>query len=121
MSLLILGNEKSTTVYTLSSIRSANLYVNENDGEYRAEVKIKIERLSNAKVVYSETGDESIVAPAEKLYRQILDGMANDKNVNLSDFSLTEPKKTPAKKAPAKKTETETETETETPPEQPAE
>ena len=73
--------------------------------------------------VYKAKGNESVVDDADAIYRKILDGLANDKPVNLSDFSLTKPKtKAKPKETPEEETtEEETPTEPETPPEAPAE
>ena len=112
MSLLLIGNESATTAYPLTSIKNVKLRKQENDGVHSVQVKAYIEGPYGDKVLYDEQGDESVIEDAEKLYRKVLDGMVNGKTVNLSEFSLTAPKKAPAKKS---------EPEPETPTEQPSE
>lgn len=121
MNLLILNTGGYISAYPFDKITNVDLYTSETNGVHDATVSLKIEGRSAAITPYNESGDASIVAPAEKLYRDILDGMANDKTVNLTDFTLTAPKKAPAKKAPVKKTEPEPEPEPEAPAEQPSE
>ena len=81
----------------------------DDSGTYTAIVQLSLKGAAGTIKAYNETGDKSVVEPAKTLYREIMDGMINEKTVNLSDFELTEPKKVPAKKTtPAKKTEPET-------------
>ena len=118
MSLLILGNKKSTTTYLLKNIKKVILSKTEiNDEDFHVEVKIVIDGSSYEQVIYNERGDESVVDAGEEVYRNVLNGLEAGTPVNLTEFSLTAPKK----KAPAKKPEPETEPESEAPPEQPAE
>lgn len=117
MSLLILNENSGIVTYPLSKIRSVRLRRKKKNEIPRAIIDLGVDGISAPVTLSDERGDESVVESAEGIYCKILDGIANDKTVNLSDFTLTAPKKAPAKKAAAKKTEPEPET----PAEQPSE
>ena len=104
MSYILLGSDENVRAHPLKKVTGLTLSVNNNDEEHTAVVRLSIEGASATKI-YDEKGNASVVESAKVLYREVLDGLINEKPVNLSDFELTEPKKVAAKKTtPAKKT-----------------
>lgn len=118
MSYILFGSENRLRTCPFNQVSRVDYQKNSNDDNHS--VTILLYRVgSGESVIYNEQGDESVVDAGEEVYRNILNGLEADTPVNLTEFSLTAPKK----KAPAKNTEPEPDAnaDAEAPPEQPAE
>lgn len=84
----------------IASIHTSKSEMSESQCRYSVSLTAEGEY---AEKIYNETGDESVVKEGEKLVRDILNGMATNEVVNISEFPLEPVKPPPAKRAPAKK------------------